>query len=93
MSVFEQFTSQMEGIIHSFCLILDDPDNALRQAVAETWESKAFADVEIVCGVDGGTLLSHRIVLVIIHCIVFGKQKSFCVKINMISIENEGEIR
>jgi hypothetical protein len=54
----------VKWICQFFKSILDDPDNALRQAVAETWKSKAFADVEVVCGVDGGILLSHRIVLV-----------------------------
>ena len=59
--------SILSSVNRRFYRILDDPDNALRQAVAETWKSKAFADVEVVCGVDGGTLLSHRIVLVIFN--------------------------
>ena len=45
-------------------IVSTDEDNALRRGVAEFWSSKAFTDVEVVCGVDGGTILAHRIVLV-----------------------------
>ena len=43
---------------------ISEEDNALRHAVAETWISKDFADVEVLCGVDGGIVLTHRIILV-----------------------------
>ena len=37
--------------------------NALLHGVAEFWNSKAFTDLEVVCGVDGKVVQSHRLVL------------------------------
>lgn len=48
---------------NNFKSLFPDEDNALIAGVAEAWKTKAFADVEVICGVDGGTVLTHRIFL------------------------------
>ena len=46
---------------HNKCL--NEMEKQLVDGVATFWKSKAFSDIEIHCGVDGGIVLAHRILL------------------------------
>ena len=46
---------------HKKCL--NEVERQLTEGVAAFWKSKAFSDVEIHCGVDGGVVQAHRLVL------------------------------
>ena len=42
---------------------LNEVERQLTDGVAGFWQSKAFSDIEIHCGIDGGVVLAHRILL------------------------------
>ena len=42
---------------------LNEMEKQLIDGVANFWKSKAFSDVEIHCGVDGGVVMAHRILV------------------------------
>ena len=46
---------------HTKCL--NQVELQLTEGVAAFWKNKAFSDVEVHCGLDGGVVLAHRIVL------------------------------
>ena len=42
---------------------LNEVERQLTDGIANFWQSKAFSDIEIHCGIDGGVVLAHRILL------------------------------
>jgi len=40
-----------------------DKHSALATGISEYWHTKEFSDVDIICGLDGGIIQSHKIVL------------------------------
>lgn len=51
----------LPGMMREVRFILDE--DTLRQGVCDAWRTKLYSDVNVVCGVDGGVVKTHQLIL------------------------------